>query len=186
MAALSFIIGVFVALMAVWFVRRRIGFLGQRPAHYAEGGPTFDLTRHLSGEMFCDGVIYGPSGRVVSRFAADFNIVWTGAKAIMSEHFRYDSGETQDRAWHLELGEDGRFTANADDLIGEGSGVQSGPTVCLSYRIKLPPDAGGHVLDVVDWMYLTPDGTIINRSQFRKYGFKVAELVATMRRKEPA
>ena len=39
-------------------------------------------------------------------------------------------------------------------------------------------------LDVVDWMYLTPDGTIMNRSQFRKFGIKVAELVATLRPKE--
>ena len=40
------------------------------------------------------------------------------------------------------------------------------------------------MLDVVDWMYLTPNGTIINRSQFRKFGIKVAELFCTMRRKE--
>lgn len=52
----------------------------------------------------------------------------------------------------------------------------------MLYRLKLPEDAGGHVLKTVDWMYLAPDGTIINRSQFRKFGIKVAELVATMRR----
>ncbi len=34
---------------------------------------------------------------------------------------------------------------------------------------------------VTDWMYLADNGTIVNRSQFRKFGFKVAELVATMR-----
>jgi hypothetical protein len=37
------------------------------------------------------------------------------------------------------------------------------------------------VLDVTDWMYLMENGTIINRSQFRKWGVKVAELIATMR-----
>ena len=45
---------------------------------------------------------------------------------------------------------------------------------------------GGHVLGVTDWMYLMENGTIMNRSQFRKYGIKVAELVATMRPKEAA
>jgi hypothetical protein len=53
--------------------------------------------------------------------------------------------------------------------------------VVLRYRIRLTPEAGGHVLDVTDWMYLLENGTIINRSQFRKFGIKVAELVATMR-----
>ena len=51
----------------------------------------------------------------------------------------------------------------------------------LKYRIRLAKDAGGHVLDVTDWMYLTDNGVIMNRSEMRKYGLKVAELVATIR-----
>jgi hypothetical protein len=57
--------------------------------------------------------------------------------------------------------------------------------VQLAYRLRLPKDAGGYLLNVTDWMYLTHNGTIMNRSQFRKFGVKVAELVATIR-KEPA
>ena len=64
--------------------------------------------------------------------------------------------------------------------------MQKGPSVQLNYRIKLPESSGGHELDTVDWMYLVENGTIMNRSQFRKYGFKVAELVATMRPKAAA
>jgi hypothetical protein len=56
--------------------------------------------------------------------------------------------------------------------------------VQLNYKIKLPEESGGHVLDTTDWMYLIENGAIINRSQFRKYGIKVAELVATMRPKD--
>lgn len=33
------------------------------------------------------------------------------------------------------------------------------------------------------WMYLSDNGTILNRSQFRKFGIRVAEMVATMRPK---
>ena len=54
----------------------------------------------------------------------------------------------------------------------------------LKYRIRLLPEAGGHVLNVTDWMYLMENGTIMNRSQFTKFGVKVAELVATMRKKD--
>jgi len=39
---------------------------------------------------------------------------------------------------------------------------------------------------VTDWMYLAPNGVVVNRSQFRKFGIKVAELVATMRQVTPA
>ena len=70
---------------------------------------------------------------------------------------------------------------NDTNRFGSGTGAQSGDSVQLKYKLRLPDAAGGHVLDVVDWMYLAPNGNIMNRSQFRKFGFQVAELVATMR-----
>lgn len=179
---LLILLGMVFVFGAVWLRGRYAGFLSQRPEHYAAGrAGQFDMRRHLSGPMRCDGVIYGPLGRVTSRFEADFDVTWEGNAGVMREHFRYDDGSEQHRAWHLRLGNDGRITALAEDVVGEGAGVQSGDTVQLKYRLRLPRDAGGHVLDVVDWMYLAPNGTIINRSQFRKFGIKVAELVATMR-----
>jgi hypothetical protein len=59
--------------------------------------------------------------------------------------------------------------------------VQAGPALQLLYRIRMPQGAGGHVLDVTDWLYLMDNGTIMNRSQFAKFGAKVAELVASIR-----
>jgi hypothetical protein len=144
--------------------------------------PRFDIRRELQGPILCEGVIFGPTGRVTSRFVADMNARWDGNRCVMAEHFRYDSGTTQDREWTLTLGNDGAIRAEAPDVIGAGEGRQEGNAVLLKYRIRLPERAGGHVLSVTDWMYLAPNGTIINRSQFRKFGIKVAELVATMRR----
>jgi hypothetical protein len=181
-----FSLGAVVALGAVVVWRRVAGFMAQRPDDYAEGAPRMDLRTHLDGAIACEGVIYGPLGRVASRFTGDFEAEWNGNRGVMREHFRYDSGNTQDREWRLELGNDGRVRADADDLVGSGEGVQAGPTARLRYRIRLPEEAGGHVLDVTDWMYLTPGGVVVNRSQFRKFGIKVAELVATMRRVDTA
>lgn len=155
-------------------------FTAQRPADYASG-PAFDLRRHLNGPLACDGVIFGPTGRVTSRFVADMEGCWEGSTGTLSEEFRYDSGSIQHRAWTLALGEGGRIIATAPDVVGRGEGRVAGSGVMLRYRIRLTPEAGGHVLDVVDWMYLMENGTIMNRSQFRKFGIKVAELVATMR-----
>jgi len=168
------------AMMAL--AARFAGFGAQRPGDYAEAEPQLDLREHLNGPIKCEGVIYGPLGRVASRFDADFEAEWQGNRGIMREHFRYDSGNRQDREWRLTLSNDGTIRAEADDLVGAGHGQQTGAAARLSYRIRLPQEAGGHVLSVTDWMYLTPGGVIVNRSQFRKFGIKVAELVATMRR----
>ncbi|AWB49938.1 DUF3833 domain-containing protein [Gemmobacter aquarius] len=178
---MEFFILLLVVVAAVLVLPKYIGFRSQKPADLSAGTPRFDLRAHLSGPILCEGVIYGPTGRVSSRFVAEMEGHWDGNRGVLKERFRYDSGRVQDREWRLTVGNDGRIRAEADDVIGTGSGVSAGAAVQLKYRIKLDPDAGGHVLDVVDWMYVMENGTIMNRSQFRKFGIKVAELVATMR-----
>lgn len=173
-------------IAAILFVLRRnfAEFPGQRPEHYSDLSPEFDMRTHLNGAMVCEGVIFGPLGRVTSSFVADFDVTWDGNNAVIAEEFIYNDRSTQSRAWHITLGERDTFTATAEDVPGTAKGVIRGPSVYMSYPIKLPADAGGHVLKAKDWMYLTDAGTIVNRSQFRIFGIRVAELVAIIRPKE--
>ena len=168
---------------ALPFARRKFwSFQAQRPADLATAGPTFDLKEHLNGPILCEGLIYGPTGRVTSRFVANMVGSWDGNTGTLRERFHYDSGTVQDRVWTLHLSEGGAIRAEAADVIGTGTGTASGAAVHMDYRIKLTPEAGGHVLHVTDWMYLMENGTIMNRSQFSKFGITVAELVATLRK----
>ena len=176
--------GVVLTLALMAARTRHWGFRGQTSADYAAKAPQFDLREHLKGPILCEGVIYGPTGRVSSRFVADFDARWDGNVGTMTEHFRYDSGATQERRWTLTLGNDGSIKAEAPDVVGVGTGQQAGAAVQMQYKIRLPQESGGHVLDTTDWMYLMENGSIINRSQFRKFGVTVAELVATMRKKD--
>ena len=172
--------GMLIAFSAVWAKGRFYAFAAQKPEDY-KSGHGFDIRTVLNGPIACEGMIYGPTGRVSSRFTAKMEANWDGDTGTMAEEFFYDSGNVQKRAWRLILSAGGVIKAEADDLVGAGQGQQTGDAVYLTYKIKLSDAAGGHVLDVTDWMYLMPNGTLMNRSQFRKYGFKVAELVATMR-----
>ncbi len=178
---LSALLGALVVLALIALRTRYASFTAQRSSDYSDRGPTFDLRQHLSGPMACEGVIFGPTGRVTSRFVADMHGQWNGTTGTLAEVFRYDSGTVQHRAWTLAVNPDGTIAATAPDVVGQGTGHVEGSGVVLHYRIRLTPEAGGHVLDVTDWMYLLENGTIMNRSQFRKFGIKVAELVATMR-----
>jgi Protein of unknown function (DUF3833) len=178
----ALVLGVILTLVVVTLRVRYAGFQGQRPADYAAKGPRFDMRTHLNGPILCEGVIYGPTGKVTSRFVADMVGSWEGNTGTLVERFRYDSGTVQDRCWTLRLGNDGAIRAEAPDVVGQGEGQAQGAGVMMRYRIKLDEAAGGHVLNVTDWMYLMENGTIINRSQFSKFGITVAELVATMRR----
>lgn len=179
---ITFLLGALMTLALIALSKRFIGFRSQTPADLAARGPRFDVRQHLSGPILCEGVIYGPTGRITSRFVADMNGTWDGNTGTLAETFRYDTGSVQDRCWTLVLANDGSIRATAPDVVGTGQGRAEGPAVQMRYRIKLDAEAGGHELDVVDWMYLMENGTIINRSQFTKFGVTVAELVATLRK----
>jgi monovalent cation:proton antiporter len=123
-------------LALVLLKERYAGFDAQAPEDYAQQGPQFDLREHLNGAIKCEGVIYGPLGRVASRFTGDFEASWQGNRGVMREHFDYDSGNAQDREWQLELGNDGSIRAEAEDLVGTGTGQQMGAAARLCYRIR--------------------------------------------------
>ncbi len=174
--------GFLLVVLALGIVKARFfSFRAQRPADYAGTGPAFSLVEHLSGPILSEGVIYGPAGRMANSFTARMVGEWHGDRGTLSEHFTYSNGREQHRKWHLKLCPDGRFTATADDIVGVAEGTLSGSTVMLRYKIILPPEAGGHTLSTIDWMYLTKDGAIMNKSEMRMFGIKVAELIATMR-----
>lgn len=184
-AFLWFLIGVGLCFGLVIVRDRFFSFLGQKPEDYEDGDPEFDLRTHLNGKLICEGVIFGPMGRMTSSFVARFDAHWDGNVGVIDEHFDYNNGEIQKRQWTLTLGENGTFTAKAPDVPWTGRGAQAGSAVLFRYPIRLPESAGGFVLQSFDCMYMTGEGTIVNRSQFRKFGIKVAELVATIRKEEP-
>lgn len=181
-STILFLLGAVLVLALILLKGRYASFMAQRTSDYPDG-PAFNMREVFNGPIECEGVIYGPTGRVTSRFEADFVASWDGNIGTVREEFRYDSGNVQHRQWKFIMGNDGSIKAEAPDLVGVGTGQQNGSAVQLNYNIKLTEEAGGHVLAVNDWMYMTPNGNVMNRSQFRKFGIKVAELVATMRPK---
>lgn len=182
---LVFAAGFAACALGLWLWQSVWSFGAQKPEDYAGATPRFDLRQALSGPMLSEGVLFDYTGRANTRFIAEMTGLWSAEGGALSETFRYDTGGVQSRRWEVSFGKDGRFTATAGDIVGEATGIQSGDTAMLRYRLRLPEEAGGHVLDVTDWMYLMENGVVMNRSQMRKHGVLAAELIAVIR-KAPA
>ncbi|WP_371169433.1 DUF3833 domain-containing protein [Aliiroseovarius sp. 2305UL8-7] len=168
-------------LAAIFAKTVLLSFRAQSPDDYADTTPLFSLKEHLNGRFASEGLIFGPNGKMTNSFVAEMVGEWEGSTGTLSEKFTYSNGREQNRKWFLKLGNGNTFTATADDIVGEAQGTMSGSTVSMKYTIVLPEEAGGHTLTATDWLYLTQDGVIMNKSEMRKFGVKVAELVATMR-----
>ena len=171
----------FLTILAVAAKSMLFSFRAQSPANYANTGPAISLKTHLNGEILTEGLIYGPTGKMTNSFVAKMVGEWEGDTGTLTEEFTYSNGKQQSRKWFLKLGKGNTFTATAEDIVGEARGTVSGSTIKMEYQIILPQDAGGHRLTAIDWLYLTENGVIMNKSEMRKFGIKVAELIATMR-----
>ncbi len=170
------LVGAILVIRAAWF-----SFAAQRPGDYRGTSPGFDIVRVLGQSLLCEGAIFGPTGRVAARFTAGMEGRFDGRTGVIDETFAFAGGGVQLRQWQITMTGAQSFTATAADIIGTATGVAAGHALCMRYRLRLSGKHEGLVVNVRDWLYLLPDGTVLNRSQMRKFGILVAELVATIR-----
>tara|TARA_R110002096_G_scaffold13392_2_gene47568 strand:- start:843 stop:1412 length:570 start_codon:yes stop_codon:yes gene_type:complete len=160
-------------------------FRAQKLSDYAAEAPQFALPDTLSGTFTAHGLIYDYSGRVNIRFQAEIVGTFDETGGTLAEHFVYEGTQQEDRRiWRITFTGPSAFTATAADVVGTAKGEMAGNALRMTYRLRLPERAGGHVLDAVDWLYLMQDGSIVNRSDMRKFGLRAAELFAVFRPEE--
>ena len=174
-----------ILILLISFIKINLfSFKNQKISQFKSDSKIFDIRKVLEGNMVAEGMVYGISGRLSSTFTAQFLGNWANNEGSFIENFQFSTGKNQIRKWSLTIDTNGKIIGTADDIIGKAVGQQYGSAVKLSYRLKLSDDLGGHVIKVIDWMHLLENDTIFNRSEFRKFGFKVGELVATFRKEK--
>ena len=145
-------------------------------ADYAAQKPVLELRDYFNGTLDAYGIFTDRSGQVVKRFTVVMECSWQGDQGVLDEVFSYADGTTQRRVWRLQRLADGRFTGQADDVVGTAEGQQSGNAFHWTYTLALPVD--GRVIEVQfdDWMYLMTDKVMLNKAAMRKWGVGLGEV----------
>ncbi len=143
---------------------------------YAKETPVLELRDYFNGTLDAYGIFTDRSGQVVKRFTVVMNCSWNGDQGVLDEAFSYSDGTTQRRIWRLTRHANGRYTGQADDVVGSAEGQQSGNAFHWTYTLALPVD--GRVIEVQfdDWMYLMNDKVMLNKAAMRKWGFGLGEV----------
>jgi len=158
------------------------GCASQSLDDYANETPVLDLRDYLNGPLEASGIFFDRAGHASLRFVVDMTGEWDGNTGTLAERFRYSDGTTDERVWTIVFSDDARFTATAHDVVGEAVGGQKGNAAMMRYKLRIPRDGSEVVVSMEDWLYLQEDGTLINRTEMRKFGFKVGELVVVFRK----
>ena len=143
---------------------------------YADQRPVLELRDYFNGTLDAYGLFTDRSGKVVKRFTVVMNCSWQGDTGVLDEVFSYSDGSTQRRVWRLTRQANGRYTGQADDVVGSAQGEQSGNAFHWTYTLALPVDGRVFEVQFDDWMYLMGDKVMLNKASMSKFGFRLGEV----------
>ena len=73
-------------------------------------------------------------------------------------------------------------TLIAEDVVGEATGKSSGNAFSWQYILNLPVGNKTYNVKFDDWMFLQPDGVLLNRAKMSKFGFALGEVFITFKK----
>lgn len=143
---------------------------------YRDTSPALDLFAYFAGETRAWGIFQDRSGMLKRRFTVDIVGRVDGDELTLEEDFVYDDGELQRRVWRIRRIDATRFEGRADDVIGVAQGAIAGSALNWRYTLRLPVGDRNFDVQFDDWMWLQPDGVLINRARVSKFGLRVGEV----------
>ena len=143
---------------------------------YKDTKPTLVFEDFFNGDVTARGILQGRDGKVTRRFTISMHGKWKDNKGTLVEKFIYDDGEKQQRVWDITRLSNNLYEGTASDIIGVAKGEALGSAIRWSYVMRVPVKGNTYNLSFDDWMFVMPDGTMLNRSTITKFGFKVGEI----------
>ncbi len=147
------------------------------PAKLAGTLPAFDPIGFWSGHHRSWGVMENRGGAPTDTVVTDcLGTLSPDGSLHMAQTLTLGDGSQSRRDWHLWRTAPETYAATANDMVGEAHGTASGRVFHWTWTLALSP--GNKLKNVVmdQWMYLYPNGTMMNRTTIRKLGIVLAEV----------
>lgn len=148
--------------------------------------PLFELTSFFHGSTRAWGVFEDRFGRLKRRFTVDMQGRWEGPVFVLDERFVYDTGDIENRTWHVTPLGAARFRATCADCVGAAYGECDADSIRMSYRFRLKLQDRQIVVAFDDRLYRMADATAVNRTTMSKWGIKLGELSLFFQRLDSA
>lgn len=135
--------------------------------------PELKLEEYFAGQSKAWGVFEDRFGKVRRQFTVDIVGEWDGETLILTEDFVYNDGETERRVWTIRKTGDKTYVGTADGVIGEARGAVEGQALNWAYDFDLKIGESTTRVRFDDWMWLQPDGVLMNRAIVTKFGLEI-------------
>lgn len=150
---------------------------------YRDSTPQLVLEDYFLGETKAWGIFQNRSGAVERQFTVDILGKMVDGNLVLEEDFIYADGTLDRRVWTINKIDDHHYEGRASDVIGHATGHVSGNALNWSYTLDLPYKNGTIEVQFDDWMFLQPDGVLLNKAKMTKFGFYLGEVTLVFQRK---
>lgn len=150
---------------------------------YAAFKPELDLYQYFQGKTRGWGIFQDRSGNLKRQFVVDIQgVVNANGELVLTEDFVWNDGEQAQRIWTIRKQDAHRYSGKAADVVGEASGKAYGNALNWQYDLNLPVDGKVWQVHFDDWMFLQPDGVLLNRATMSKFGITLGEVTIAFQR----
>jgi len=140
---------------------------------FAGTGPDFRPETYFAGQSRAWGIFEDRFGNLKREFTVNLQGDWDGSTLTLTEDFDYADGETEQRIWRITKTGDGIYEGRADDVVGVANGIARGKALNWSYDLMLNIGDSRIKVRFDDWMFLQPDGVLINKADVSKFGITI-------------
>ncbi len=155
-----------------------------KPEDFAHTQPRFALEDYFAGRTTAWGMFVDRFGKVRSQFVVDIDGTWDGTTLTLDERFTYATGERDRRVWKITKQDANTYTGTAGDVIGVARGRSFGNALNWTYRMNLKVGDGTWKVQFDDWMFLQPQGVMLNRAVVSKWGIELGQVQLAFRKAE--
>ena len=146
--------------------------------------PVLKPEEFFLGDTEGTGMFTDLFGRVRSRFTMKIKGYWKDDTFVMEEALTYDDGKKENRIWNLKKIDEHNYDATTSDVVGTAKVQAYGNVNLWRYYFNVKTKEGVMKLWFDDWMYLQPNGLLIDRAYAYKWGINVGELLIAISKVE--
>ncbi len=153
-----------------------------KPADFSNKSPRFVPEEYFLGKTQGTGIIFDRGRNVKVAFTVDLDGVAHGDTFQLNEKLRLDTGESFDRTYTLKKVNEHLYDLTCPDINGPATVESYGNAIKLTYSLTQTMEGKSVTLSFDDWMFLQPNGIVLNRAFATKYGFDAAEVFMSIRK----
>jgi hypothetical protein len=159
-----------------------MGCSGMKIEDFAGKTPVLKIDEYFLGRTRAWGIFEDRFANLRREFTVDIEGKWEGDEFVLDEHFDYADGEKDRRVWRLKKTGENTWEGRTPDAIGVAIGKQVGNAFSFKYDINLKMNGRTLAVHFDDWMYLQPDGVLLNRAYVSKWGIDIGAVTLAFKR----